>query len=265
MANAARVHAIERGKEPSEYTMIAFGGGAPLHAARLAEKLGIARVIVPVNAGVGSAVGFLRAPVAYQVVKSYRSGLDPDEIGMLAGLMAEMAAEAEAVVRQGAGAAPVTLSASADLRYRGQGHELTVPLASHNLAASDLAGLRTAFEELYERVYGLTMPFAPVESVSWSVNATTEPDASPAIVPVDRIEPAASNGTRPAYDAATGAMADHRLFWRAGLAPGDQIDGPAIIAEDETSTIVPLNFSARVETGGALIIDRRAGGGEVSE
>ncbi len=89
MANAARVHAIERGKQSSEYVMIAFGGGAPLHAARLAEKLGIDQVIVPVGAGVGSAIGFLRAPVSFQLVRSWRVFLDSNRLAEMNSLLEE--------------------------------------------------------------------------------------------------------------------------------------------------------------------------------
>ena len=259
MANAARVHAIERGKEPAEFTMIAFGGGAPLHAARLAEKLGLTRVIVPVNAGVGSAVGFLRAPISYQVVQSRRSTLAPEEAPAMAELLAAMAEEAEAVVRAGAGAAPMTLTASVDLRYRGQGHELPIPLTTLALSAEDMPNLRAAFEAQYQRIYGLTMPTAEIESVSWSVNATTDPDASPRIVPAEVTRPITPSGSRPAYDAARRGLVDHALIDRSNLVPGDRITGPAIIAEDETSTIVPSTFAARIAAGGAIVLDRRAG------
>src|SRR5690242_19070362 len=130
MANAARVHAVERGKELQARTMIAFGGAAPIHAARLAEKLGIDRVLVPEGAGVGSAVGFLMAPVAYEVVRSRYVQLDQDKFdpAFVNKLFAEMHAEAEAVVKAGAPQAKLTATRTVDMRYRGQGHEITVDL-----------------------------------------------------------------------------------------------------------------------------------------
>src|SRR6202035_4831132 len=128
MANAARVHAIESGKDIRPRTLIAFGGAAPIHAARVAEKLGIARVLVPANAGVGSAVGFLRAPVAYEIVRSHLERVSRFEAAAVNRLLGEMRAEAEAIVRRGAPEARLTEQRSAFMRYRGQGHEIAVPL-----------------------------------------------------------------------------------------------------------------------------------------
>ena len=134
-------------------------------------------------------------------------------------------------------------------------------LAHHGLrqaqGAGDLEALRREFEALYERVYGLTMPFAEVESVSWSVKASTAPDASPVVADVGEARRPAPLGMRLAYDAAMGGMVEHALFWRFDLAPGDVIDGPAVIAEDETSTMAPSNFEARVAGDGALILTRK--------
>lgn len=257
MANAARVHAIERGKEAAEYTMIAFGGGAPLHAAQLAKKLGIGRVIVPVGAGVGSAIGFLRAPISYQVARSYRCQLASTDLAALNGLLGEMAAEAVAIVRDGAGDQPITLERVVELRYLGQGHELSIPLPDRPLGTADLKELRAAFEALYKRVYGLTMPDSEVECVSWSVTAATASRASAPVEPAEakrRIEP---GDTRKVYDAALGGMVDYGIYRRSDLAPGDWFDGPAIIAEEETTTVAPSGFSIGVDAGGALILEDR--------
>ncbi|HEV7369147.1 hydantoinase/oxoprolinase family protein [Arenibaculum sp.] len=256
MANAARVHAIERGRDVTSYTMIAFGGAAPLHAARLAEKLGIRRVLVPVGAGVGSAIGFLAAPIAYEVVRSFRRTLSDLPVGEANRLVDAMADEARAVVRRGAGDAPLTEERKVELRYRGQGHELVVDLPGRPLDDGDRALLRAAFEERYRRVYGLVLPDIEVEAVSWSVTVSTrpaevEPVADPG--PRRRAEPAAS---RPAYDASLGRMVEHAVHERTALSPGDRLDGPAVIVEAETATMVPAGFTARLHPAGHILLER---------
>src|SRR5205823_4184728 len=153
MANAARVHAIESGKDARGRTLVAFGGAAPLHAARMAEKLGLDRVLVPSHAGVGSAVGFLRAPIAYEIVRSSLQRLDEFDAAAANALYAAMRAEAEPIVRRGAGDAPLTETRSAFMRYRGQGHEIAVPLPARPYRSDDAALLHAAFEQAYRRLY----------------------------------------------------------------------------------------------------------------
>ena len=138
MANAARVHAIESGKTYEGRTLIAFGGGGPVHACRVAEKLGIRHVLVPSGAGVGSAIGFLRAPVGYEVVRSLYQRFSTFDVVAVNTLLADMEAEAMAVVAQGSFGAPTTQSRIAYMRYVGQGHEIPVPLPSHPLGEEDV-------------------------------------------------------------------------------------------------------------------------------
>ncbi len=169
MANAARVHAIESGKDLRSRTLIAFGGAAPLHAARVAEKLGISRVLVPVNAGVGSAVGLLRAPVAYETVRGRLMRLGSFEAASVNRLFAEMRAEAEAIVRRGAPAAKLVEQRSAFMRYRGQGHEIAVALPVRDLTAADRSTIRELFEAVYRRLYSRAIPEVEIEILSWVV------------------------------------------------------------------------------------------------
>src|SRR6266404_5034793 len=153
MSNAARVHAIESGKDIRTRTLVAFGGAAPLHAARVAEKLGIDRVLIPANAGVGSAVGFLRAPVAYEIVRTNLQRLSAFDAATANRILAEMREAAEAIVRQGAGDAALSEQRSAFMRYKGQGHEIAVPLAPQRYADADAATLIAAFEAAYRVLY----------------------------------------------------------------------------------------------------------------
>jgi N-methylhydantoinase A len=169
MANAALVHAIESGKDLQARTLIAFGGAAPLHAARVAEKLGIQRVLIPANAGVGSAVGLLRAPVAYEVVRSRLMRLSDFDAAAVNRLIAEMRAEAEAIVKSGAGEGALAELRSAFMRYRGQGHEIAVELPVREFNAADSATFTGLFEAAYRKLYSRSIPGAEIEVLSWAV------------------------------------------------------------------------------------------------
>jgi N-methylhydantoinase A len=259
MANAAQVHAVERGKEPSEYTMIAFGGGAPLHAARLAQKLGISTIIVPAGAGVGSAIGFLRAPISYQVVKSYRGTSKHVDIALLNELLTQMTDEAMSVVKRGAADQHLIQDRLVELRYLGQGHELSVELPSHELSGEDLHQIRQAFETLYQKIYGLTMPDAEIEFVSWSVTVGTKPVSSPLASTPTASTLLATKQMRSVYDAGCGKLIQHAVFERSQLQVGNSLQGPAVIVEEETTTIVPPEFTLIVDSGGALVLSSKVG------
>ncbi len=179
MANAARVHAIESGKTFGGRTLIAFGGGGPVHACRVAEKLGISRVLVPSGAGVGSAIGFLRAPVGYEVVRSLYQRFSSFDVAAVNALLEEMAAEARKVVNEGSFGAPATKSRLAYMRYVGQGHEIPVPLPAHRLTAEDIPTLRGRYDVEYTRFYDRPVPGSDVEIMSFAVNVSTVPDATP--------------------------------------------------------------------------------------
>jgi N-methylhydantoinase A len=262
MANAARVHAIESGKEVRARTLIAFGGAAPLHAARLAEKLGIAQVVVPADAGVGSAVGFLRAPIAYEIVRSHLQRLDAFDAAAVNALYAAMRAEAEAVVRRGAGAAALVETRTAFMRYRGQGHEIAVPLPVRPYAASDAGLFRTAFEEAYRGLYSRVIPGVEVEALSWVLLLSTPPPAAATAEAKAPPQPApyrpAPARRRAVFDRDSGAFAEVAVYERRELAPGARIAGPAVIVEDETATVVTRAFEASLDAFGSLVLRRRA-------
>jgi N-methylhydantoinase A len=259
MANAARVHAVERGKELAQRTLIAFGGAAPLHAARLAEKLDIATVVVPTAAGVGSALGFLIAPVAFEVVRSryVRLGAEFDAAA-LDRFRAEMRAEAEAVVRSGAPGAPLVEAWTAEMRYRGQGHDVTVALPSGSLSAGGAAELVRRFEAQYALQFGRTIPGLEAEVMSWALRLAAAGAPIEPCPPVSAERPAAANARTRLVDTLTGDFVDVPVYDRAGLSPGDVVVGPALITEDETTTLVTGRFTAHINGLGHIVLTRRS-------
>jgi N-methylhydantoinase A len=255
MANAARVHAVERGKELAGRTLIAFGGAAPLHAARLAAKLGIDRVLIPVSAGVGSAVGFLAAPVAYEVARSRYTRLDESfDAPTLNEMFAVMRAEAEAVVRAGVPVARLLETRTADMRYVGQGHEISVTLpaaAFDSRAAEDLVRRHAV---AYRETFGLTLGDLGVEVMNWTLRLAAIDDGVRAAPPPSPERAAATGEARAVFDAAALQAVRYAFHVRADLQPGHVVHGPALVAEAETTTLVPAGRIARVDAFGHLIL-----------
>ena len=256
MANAARVHAIERGHDIAACTMIAFGGGAPLHACRLAEKVGVSTIIVPKGAGVGSAIGFLRAPVAYEITRSAVIPLEDFDAARVNQLLATMTADARAVVEPALGRTKPMIQIIADCRYVGQGHEIRVSVPVKKLAKSDGAKLKAEFERLYEQVYGLRIPNQEAEAITWSVTVSSQATKPKRAAKVAKKAAPKPRSKRTIYDPALGRQVQAPVYWRFDMAPGARVKGPAIIAEDETSTIVGANFDASVNSLGYIVLER---------
>jgi N-methylhydantoinase A len=263
MANAARVHAIESGKKHQGRTLIAFGGGGPVHACRVAEKVGIRHVLVPSGAGVGSAIGFLRAPVGYEVVRSLYQRLTSFDVTAVNSLLEEMQAEATDIVARGSFGAPTIESRMAYMRYVGQGHEIPVPLPMHALSEADVAEIRATYDAAYSRVYDRPVPGSDVEIMSYAVLVATMPDDGPAmslsrgdVIVVPEPRPVQTQLVR---DTTTAEAALWPVYARTTLACGVQIVGPAIIAEDETSTLVTRGWNATVNDWGYIELTQEAG------
>ena len=256
MANAARVHAIESGKTYDRRTMIAFGGGGPVHGTRIAEKIGIDRVLIPKGAGVGSAIGFLRAPVGYEVVRSLYQRFRSFDLAAVNALLADMVTQAQAVVAQGSFGAATGQTRIAFMRYVGQGHEIAVTLPPRPLVEADVAAIRAAYDTEYSRFYDRPVPGSDVEILSYAVVVATK--MTP--VPASSVEAVASiaspRGHRAVRDTATGAVTEWALFDRAELPPGATLQGPAIIAEAETSTLVGPRWHARIDAAGDIDLIR---------
>ncbi len=258
MANAARVHAVERGKDLTSRAMVAFGGAAPLHATRLAEKLGIDTIVVPTGAGVGSAIGFLRAPVAYEVVRSRYTRFAAFERDPINALLAEMQAEAREVVRLGAPGAELAETRIAYMRYIGQGHEIDVTVPNRVLTEADVEALKAAFDARYEELYGRVIPNLDVEVLTWAVTVSTP--AAPTVeldMPAEAAPPEAAS-TRRVFDPARTEYVEVPFYRREALGPGMRIPGPAMIVEHQTTTIVGPGFDARLDAMGYIRLERRA-------
>jgi N-methylhydantoinase A len=260
MANAAREHVVECGKSLPGRTLIAFGGAAPLHATRIAEKLEIDRILIPAGAGVGSAIGFLRAPVAYEVTRSVYVRLSRFDAAALNRAYAAMAEEAHAIVARAAGERPRAERRIAYMRYLGQGHEIPVPVPLAALNAASAESLRHAYDAAYRAQYGRLMDGVDVEGVACAVVVASEESAAPPPFATRASDKPAPAARRKLVDPLTGRAAEVPLYRREALAVGAAIAGPALIEEDDTTTVVAAGFSAAVDRHGYLVLERRGKG-----
>jgi N-methylhydantoinase A len=254
MANAGRVHAVESGKDISDYTMITFGGGGPLHAARLCEKMGVSRFLVPAGAGVGSAIGFLRAPFGYEAVRSAFTTLVNFDSKKINQLIDDMTGEAVGFLRQGMPEGEPELECTAFMRYVGQGWEIPVSIPFKQYVSEDAIVFKNLFEKAYTQFFGRPIEGPDVEIVSWSVKASSP---LPSVTPVKQIEavrPAQAIAERLVFDVVQGGFVNTKIYQRENLKSGEQIDGPAIIAERETSTFITSSFTATVQPDGCLLV-----------
>ena len=262
MANAARVHAVENGEDLSEYTMIAFGGAAPLHAARLCEKLGIPRCLIPQGAGVGSAIGFLRAPFSFEANNSVfmqLSSFDPVRVKQL---FADMEKEASAFVRSCDQDANIKTEYKVYMRYAGQGWEIPVPLTVQHITKPDTADYKACFEREYEQLFARTVAGMEIEITVWSVNAYTEP---PEVRPVEQQghqRTLETTNTRPLFDPALSTFVNATVAQRDAVKDTTQIIGPAMLTEDETTIIVPSSRDAVACGDGTIVVFAKQDGGQ---
>lgn len=257
MANAARVHTVENGRDIEHFTMIGFGGGAPLHACRLCEKLGINELLVPPGAGVGSAIGFLKAPFSYEATQGLFQRLDGFNASAINAALKTLEAEARSFVEKGAKGAPTTIKLTAFMRYSGQGWEIPVPLDYVPLTQDDAAKIQVAFEAAYRNLFGRTIDGLGIEITNWSlVVATVLPDAVPA-VRHDSGSDAKTTRTRQFYDAALRSTVDAQEVERHEMTAGKAVEGPAVIVESETTTIVTSAYRAIGQGDGSLLLRRK--------
>ena len=266
MANAARVHAVENGKDVARYTMIAFGGGAPLHAGRLCDKLAVDELLVPPGASVGSAIGFLRAPFAYEALRSHHAMTAEFDHRSANRMLAELAEEATNFVTgalaasDDAGDPPVLETERwAFMRYAGQGWEIPVRL---DAAPFDHLGgefLANQFEKAYEEFFGRAIAGLAIEAIGWSVRVATRQRPVERVTRIEAAREVAVERTRAIHDAGTDAVVEAAVVERDALSPGDRVTGPAVIVESQTTTWVSSSRQAVLQADGCLLLTRREG------
>ena len=237
MANAARVHAVERGKDPAALPLFAFGGAGPVHATGVARALGASAVVAPRAAGVMSAFGFLTAPLAFDFVRSWRCPLDEVDLDEVNRFIAQMEAQGVALLGA-AGLSPDELAHErfADMRYVGQGHEVQVPLPPGDL--DDVEDLVERFEREYDRLYGRRGPRVPVEAITWRVVSS---GPRPLLQSANGGSATGSQrlrGARPAYFPSLGGYVETPVYDRYALAAGFAFTGPAVVEERESTLVV---------------------------
>jgi len=259
MAAAARAHAAEFGMDLGRRDMVAFGGAAPLHAARLGEKLGVSRIIVPTEAGVGSAIGFLLAPVAYEVVRSRHQVLSALHWQVVNSLMDDMHRESLAVVRQGTGRDDLEEARHAYMRYVGQGHEIPVKLPVETYGEQHGMVFRKAFELAYKQLYGRIIDGVDIEVLSWTLTisaAVTDVVESTGTAPAQRSLPDPV-GWQVLFDPSIKNPVNAPVYLREQLQAGDGFTGPALITEEQTTTVVTSNYRVAIDSVGHIVMTRR--------
>ena len=260
MASAARMHAVESGKDLRARLMIAFGGNGPLHATRVARRSQIEQILIPQDPGVGSAVGFLFAPVSFEIIRSRYTKLDTLDCESLNAFFNAMIDEAETVVKEGAPANRLTRRRQAFMRYHGQGHEIEIPLPDRAMEEADIPALRGAFEKEYRRQFSRAVPGMKIEILNWALQVSSEPPALASYPEITKNQRAQPTGQQRILCELTGEWREAETYDRSALNPGDHLEGPALIIEPQTTTFVSTDFSARVDGGGNIWLKRNREG-----
>lgn len=254
MANAARVHAVESGRSVSDRCLIAFGGAAPLHAGRIADKLGINKIIIPYQAGVGSAVGFLLAPFSFELSRSWVMKISELDENKLNQLLESMKREAIGLVKDSISDADLIISIKATMRYTGQGHEVEMAVTEEQIV--DAIALAQVFEQHYQKLYGRLIPGVDIEIVTLIVNASeTIKQRSYESTKIGS-EKITTTETRRVIVQRGKKSIDIPCYTRSNLMPGHCFQGPALITEDQTTTIVAEGMLVNIDADKNIIMER---------
>ncbi len=257
MANAARVHAVENGEDLTEFTMIAFGGAAPLHAGRLCEKLGINRLLIPSGAGVGSAIGFLRASFSFEANRSVFMRLSEFDSCQVKLLFENLASEATEFVRDCDQNSTVLAEYKVYMRYSGQGWEIPVSLTEAQANEPHQETFKRLFETQYTALFGRPVDGMDIEITVWAVNATTPPDQVAKIGECTKGQLANVSAVRDLFEPALAEIKKAKVVNRHDMSNGDYVQGPAAITEEETTIIVPSSRLAIKQPDGCIYIVRQ--------
>jgi 5-oxoprolinase (ATP-hydrolysing) len=256
MAAAARVHIVEKGRDPRRYAMVGFGGAGPAHAARVARILGIGEVIVPPASGAAAALGFLVAPISFEFVTSLPGVLGELDLGAVNRLLEDLEAQGRTLLAEaGVPAADVTVARRAEMRLLGQVHDITVPLPTDSLRPDDLPAIEAAFVAEYGRLYTHVYTGTVIQAINWRV-LTAGPAPTVHVAGQDGVVAGgtARKGDRPAYFPEAGGFVPTPVYDRYALAPGETLVGPAIVEERESTTVVPPGDRLEVDSRGNLRI-----------
>jgi len=257
MAAAAKTHIAEKGGNPKIVTVAAFGGAGPVHAYGLAKKLGAPRLIVPPNAGVGSALGFFTAPRAFDLVRSHKVSLADANFADIEKIFRELETDGEKTLKKAGKDEAVRFERSLDMRFVGQGSETNVPLTGRDFTRLKKEEIRKKFDQIYEKLYGRTYPDSAVEFINFKVRASL-PERLFKFSKLDKkgqsLE-AAVKGQRPAYSGIAKDFIPYTVYDRYKLFPNAKFKGPAIIEEKESTLIVGEDATVSVDGYGFLWVD----------
>lgn len=254
MAAAAKVYVTEHGEDPTFYTLVAFGGCGPVHAVDLARRLGIRRVLIPPRAGVASAIGMVVAPVSYDTVRTNRVRVENADFEALDMLFTAMASECNERMPESIDPNDLSYERAADMRYVGQGYNVAIPLPDAPLASASPADVRSWFDETYRKLYGRTYDDLELEFINLRLTATA-PTGNISLAAEVGASNAASVGDRDAYCPVAGGFVTHAIYERGDLTPGFSCQGPAIVQENESTTIIGSDGSLSVDAQGSLLIE----------
>ncbi len=257
MELATRVVSIERGHDPRGLALVATGGSGPVHCCRLARALALPKVIIPSAAGVASALGMLSADVKFDMDRTHLSDLSHEDAATIDAILDEMVEEGSEYMLAATGAAPVRIEREVELRYRGQGYELSTPIPDGPLAATGaLALLRQSFEDEYGRRYGYSNPSGQLEATTWkvAVYGMRRPLELPRFPPANGAAPKAA-AERKAYFPEAGGYVDVPVYAREALGAGAGIGGPAIVEESGSTTVLPPGTRAIMDDYGNLLVE----------